>query len=111
MKTKILKEKKVDKNIDNLSGYPDYPPEEDIYNKDKKEREINPEDISAKKLYSGENNTLENDLGYEDSVNDLDIPGSELDDDMENIGSEDEENNFYSLGEDYYDQQGDNNEQ
>ena len=29
---------------------------------------------------------------------DLDIPGSELDDDTEAIGSEDEENNSYSLG-------------
>jgi hypothetical protein len=29
---------------------------------------------------------------------DLDIPGSELDDADENIGEEDEENNFYSLG-------------
>lgn len=27
---------------------------------------------------------------------DLDVPGSELDDEQENIGSEDEENNFYS---------------
>ncbi|MEO8413561.1 MAG: hypothetical protein ABI472_07865 [Ginsengibacter sp.] len=29
---------------------------------------------------------------------DLDIPGSELDDADENIGEEDEENNFYSIG-------------
>lgn len=29
---------------------------------------------------------------------DLDVPGSELDDQQENIGSEDEENNYYSLG-------------
>lgn len=34
---------------------------------------------------------------------DLDIPGSELDDQMENIGSEDEENNYYSLGGDRHD--------
>jgi hypothetical protein len=32
------------------------------------------------------------------SGSDLDIPGSELDDAQENIGSEDEENNYYSLG-------------
>lgn len=32
------------------------------------------------------------------SAQDLDIPGSELDDDKEEIGSEDEENNSYSLG-------------
>lgn len=29
---------------------------------------------------------------------DLDIPGAELDDAQEAIGSEDEENNYYSLG-------------
>ncbi len=29
---------------------------------------------------------------------DLDVPGSELDDEQEDIGSEDEENNYYSLG-------------
>lgn len=32
------------------------------------------------------------------SGDDLDIPGSELDDQQERIGSEDEENNYYSLG-------------
>lgn len=32
------------------------------------------------------------------SAKDMDIPGSELDDDLEAIGSEDEENNAYSLG-------------
>ncbi|HSI78446.1 MAG TPA: hypothetical protein VK957_21275 [Lunatimonas sp.] len=31
---------------------------------------------------------------------DLDVPGSELDDEQEEIGSEDEENNLYSLGSD-----------
>jgi hypothetical protein len=36
------------------------------------------------------------DLNY--SPGDLDVPGSELDDASENIGSEDEENNYYSLG-------------
>ena len=34
---------------------------------------------------------------------DLDIPGSELDDDQELIGNEDEENNYYSLGGDDHD--------
>lgn len=29
---------------------------------------------------------------------DLDVPGSELDDQQESVGSEDEENNFYSIG-------------
>lgn len=35
----------------------------------------------------------------EDMVgDDLDVPGSELDDKQEFIGSEDEENNYYSIG-------------
>jgi len=29
---------------------------------------------------------------------DLDVPGAELDDAQEQIGSEDEENNYYSIG-------------
>lgn len=33
-----------------------------------------------------------------DEEQDLDIPGAELDDQEENIGEEDEENNYYSLG-------------
>jgi len=37
-------------------------------------------------------------LDEEQSEDDLDIPGSELDDQQENIGSEDEENNYYSIG-------------
>jgi hypothetical protein len=52
---------------------------------------------------------LNNDLGDDDllkrrtqpvdmSGDDLDVPGSELDDDNESIGEEDEENNNYSLG-------------
>jgi hypothetical protein len=29
---------------------------------------------------------------------DLDVPGSELDNQQENVGSEDRENNYYSIG-------------
>lgn len=43
-----------------------------------------------------------NDNPYLDDVDfddpELDIPGSDLDNEMEDIGSEDEENNYYSLG-------------
>ena len=35
---------------------------------------------------------------YEQTGADLDVPGSETDDGNENIGEEDEENNYYSLG-------------
>jgi hypothetical protein len=39
-------------------------------------------------------------IGPDLSGDDLDVPGSELDDDAEARGSEDEENNYYSRGQD-----------
>jgi hypothetical protein len=63
------------------SGYPDYPSNEDIYNKEKAEPYSETEDSALN-------------LG-------LDVPGAELDDADEMIGAEDEENNYYSLGDDF----------
>ena len=40
----------------------------------------------------------EKDLNEDETGNSLDVPGAELDDEQEKIGSEDEENNYYSLG-------------
>src|ERR1035438_9768738 len=82
-------------------GYPLYPSGDDIYSKSKEEKDINPEDISEMKSSNetgkrGKNNEM--DFSDDVSGDDLDIPGSESDDQQENIGSEDEENNFYSLG-------------
>jgi len=54
-------------------------------------------------------------LNEEDSINDdmsgkdLDVPGSEDDDADENIGEEDEENNYYSLGGDNHEAQEEDN--
>jgi hypothetical protein len=75
-----------------------YPPSEDIFNMDI-ESNLNPEnilEIKQKKERSGKNNEkkFEEDL----SGDDLDVPGADLDDKDEFIGSEDEENNYYSLG-------------
>ena len=84
-----------------LVGYPIYPASEDIYSQSQEESEINPEDTSKTKDftdYSIVNN--EKDFSDDMSGSDLDIPGSELDDEQEIIGSEDEENNYYSLGDD-----------
>jgi hypothetical protein len=84
-----------------LQGYPLYPASEDIYNKFREEKDINPEDISRIKETSEIRKTgtgTENDFNDDESGGDLDIPGSELDDEQEIIGSEDEENNYYSLG-------------
>jgi hypothetical protein len=85
-----------EKNI--LPGYTVYPDNEDIYKNFVLEEEINPEDISKMKDPNSTNIIRRNELGDEQSKKDLDIPGSELDDQQENIGSEDEENNYYSLG-------------
>jgi hypothetical protein len=69
-------------------GYPAYPKSEDIYEQEKEEKDLDPEDISKKKSTPNPHS-----LG-----DDLDIPGAELDDDQEETGNEDEENNYYSLG-------------
>ena len=86
---------------DNLREYPLYPESEDIYNKFKKEESIDPEDMSNIKN-SGRSEKartdVEKDSNEGESGNDLDIPGAELDDEQENIGNEDEENNYYSIG-------------
>ena len=82
-------------------GYPVYPSSEDIYKKSKLEDDIDPEDISKTKEPVHANKAdqpNELDFKYDKSGKDLDIPGSELDDEDEAIGSEDEENNAYSLG-------------
>ena len=82
-------------------GYPKYPPSEDIYNMGKKEPDINPEDITRNKISPPvESSEKPNAKGFEDDLSgdDLDIPGAELDDTQEELGSEDEENNYYSIG-------------
>jgi hypothetical protein len=87
-----------------LPGYPSYPASEDIFNRYKEEANMNPEDTSKTKETNdkaGTNN--EKDFRDDASGGDLDVPGSELDDEQEQIGSEDEENNLYSLGGDAHD--------
>jgi hypothetical protein len=68
------------------------------------EADVTPEDMENLKSPGiredgGDDELLEAfDLGPDFSGDDLDVPGSELDDDMEDLGSEDEENNYYSRG-------------
>ena len=93
-----VEEKKEAKSSDN-DGYPSYPPSEDIYNKEKEETDLDPENPSKKKTPNDAAGTPnEKDFNADKSGDDLDVPGSELDDAQERIGSEDEENNYYSLG-------------
>jgi len=89
----------VEKNEPN--EYPLYPENEDIYIKSREEKELDPEDISKIKITSPADEVVSDiDSEFNEDVigSDLDIPGSELDDRQEMLGSEDEENNYYSLG-------------
>lgn len=104
--TKALEEnsEKDDVEAFKRKGYPPYPVSEDIYNQGIQETELNPEDISKTKTpYQEEGSS--NVISFEEdrTGDDLDVPGSELDDQQENVGSEDEENNYYSLGGDNHD--------
>jgi len=90
-----------DNQIDPLRGYPIYPAGEDVYSKFKEEQDIDPSDISMIKVLNVDEkagSNLVKVVKENISGNDLDVPGSELDDKMEDIGSEDEENNYYSIG-------------
>jgi len=83
----------ADQKQSNPPGYPLYPPSEDIYNQAEKEDipELQPPDII-------DGNMNEKGPDGDSYGGDLDVPGSELDDDQEIIGNEDEENNYYSMG-------------
>lgn len=96
-KNSTLTARQSDKETKNISkGYPLYPESEDIYNNDQENSDIDPEDISNSEDSTDEEEGLS--IDEWDDTSDLDVPGSELDDDMEEIGSEDEENNYYSIG-------------
>ncbi|MFN3588766.1 MAG: hypothetical protein ACK4UP_05245 [Spirosomataceae bacterium] len=59
--------------------------EDDMYSRFKKETS----NVPAKETLA---------MKEEEEGEELDVPGAELDDQQEDIGSEDEENNYYSLG-------------
>ena len=102
-KNKDFKEKETKPNAQEFPGYPQYPDNEDIYVKSKDLTSINPDDldkIHTQKDILGVTN--EDDSVEIHTGNELDVPGSELDDQMEDIGSEDEENNYYSIGGDLH---------
>ncbi|ABQ03085.1 MULTISPECIES: hypothetical protein [Flavobacterium] len=85
-----IKDEKIEKNLENM----DYPANEDIYNQEERLEDIDPQDISGERIINNDNHEWKQNS---DKIgNDLDVPGSELDDQQEDIGSEDEENNYYS---------------
>ncbi|GAB3719580.1 hypothetical protein [Flavobacterium koreense] len=90
-------QKKDHEKLDEFPGYPHYPANEDIYNQLEKKIDIDPEDITIKKSIIEIDNTNEfneKDFDEDQTGEDLDIPGTELDDEQEEVGSEDEENNY-----------------
>jgi hypothetical protein len=93
--------KKRNKHSEKLKFSDDlnYPSSEDIYSQGKKEMDINPENTSKKKT-ANKTERIANEESFEEDMSgdDLDVPGAELDDQQESVGSEDEENNYYSLG-------------
>ncbi len=86
-------------------GFNEYNAKDDIYSKAYNKENIDPETTNMKKYEHIQNDLDDNDLG-----NGLDVPGSELDDDQEKIGAEDEENNYYSLGLDNHNELEENKE-
>ena len=99
MKKKENTEDLPDLQEEDLPGYPSYPDNEDIYKTDKEMSDLDPDDPSKTKTPDtapDEPNDIDSDRIR--TGDDLDVPGSELDDELENIGEEDEENNYYSLG-------------
>jgi hypothetical protein len=66
--------------------------------------DVNDDDLAILNSTNDEIGIPQN-VSNEDINTDLDIPGSELDDDNEKIGEEDEENNYYSLGGDRHESQ------
>jgi hypothetical protein len=92
-------EKKIKPAKKDFPGYPLHDSKEDIYQQEKELTDINPEQISKTKT-PNEKIGMKNEKAFRDDMSgdDLDVPGSELDDQQESVGSEDEENNYYSLG-------------
>jgi hypothetical protein len=99
-KPKPSDEAKISPSKDSAKGYPVYPEKDDIYNRAKEEKDLDPDNLSKVKPASDKwEIDPEEELEIEGDIpNDLDVPGSELDDDQEDIGNEDEENNYYSIG-------------
>lgn len=81
-------------------GYPPYPSGEDIYNQDEEVTVPGTDASPGEAPDEAARPDSPNESGDEASHmgDDLDVPGSELDDADESIGEEDEENNYYSLG-------------
>ena len=78
--------------------------EDDLDMKEGTEADVDDDDLAILNSTDAEIGRPQN-VSNEDITEDLDVPGSELDDDNEALGEEDEENNYYSLGGDRHESQ------
>ena len=101
------REKKSDPDDDNVyeyPGYEQYPSDEDIFRKNHLASEIDPEALSGDRTYPKRGVAPGSGIPASYTDINLDIPGVESDDELESIGSEDEENNYYSIVDDNFDE-------
>ena len=85
---------------------------QDVYDQYVEESELDPENPAQTKEPNEEpGQRNEKDFSEDQSGDDLDVPGTELDDEQEKIGSEDEENNYYSIGGDNHNDLEENREE
>jgi hypothetical protein len=79
-KGKLYGKESKKKSGSTVEGYPEFPPKEDIYNQAEEETDINAEDITKSKAPNEKEGTRnEKDFEEDMSGDDLDVPGSELD--------------------------------
>ena len=101
--TNLIETQSGKKEESDLEGYPSYPDDEDIYTITHEEKDFNPEYLSETK-----ESKYRDGIDYGQYFNKntfvgtLDVPVSELKDELENGGSGDKENDYYSLGGDNF---------
>lgn len=78
--------------------------DDDLDLREGNEADVTSDDLAALNSTDAEIGRPQN-VSDEDINTDLDVPGSELDDNDEEVGEEDEENNYYSLGGDRHEGQ------
>ncbi len=86
----------INKRDNEFPGYQSNDPADDIFSRMDMEEAVDPENPYSKEPTERAADELTDDL----VLGELDVPGAELDDQMEAIGNEDEENNYYSFGSD-----------
>jgi hypothetical protein len=94
MNKKLKKQSEQPGTEPKVYGDPVYSAKDDIYAREEK-REYTDTEEEAPSAPSPDETIRKS--------RDLDVPGSELDDADEQVGEEDEENNYYSLGGDNHD--------